>query len=144
MHDNIQEALSCSICFEEFNTTTKQPHLLLCFHTFCQTCLQSMIKPSPSSSPSPSPETQQSITCPLCSRVTPCASASSLPVNYALKDLVEASAATTETRCCDVHDEVHPATYWCFECEQVYLLILFFFFIYFLIFILTRNILLML
>lgn len=70
---NIQDALACTICFENYNTGTRQPHLLKCFHTFCQECLQRLVTPS------------ASISCPLCSSTTPCSSAPSLPINYALK-----------------------------------------------------------
>ena len=129
MHDNVQDALSCSVCLEKFNTTTKQPHLLHCFHTFCHECLQSIIKsPLP---PSPTTSTLPCITCPLCSKTTPCSSASSLPINYALKDIVEGAAATTQDLRCEIHDEVHPATYWCFECEQALLFFTFVSSIYF-------------
>jgi hypothetical protein len=106
---NIQDTLACGICFEKYNNSTRQPHLLQCFHTFCQECLKQLLaRPTP----------QSSISCPLCSKVTPCTSAASLPVNYALKDIVEASIAMAQDKMCDIHDATHAAIFWCFECEQ--------------------------
>ena len=35
---------------------------------------------------------------------------------------MEATSAMSEDRPCELHDDQHPATYWCFECEQVLLL----------------------
>jgi hypothetical protein len=39
-------------------------------------------------------------------------------VNYALKDIVEASIAMAQDKMCDIHDATHAAIFWCFECEQ--------------------------
>ena len=32
---------------------------------------------------------------------------------------VLASAAMVQDGTCDIHEVVHSATYWCFDCEQV-------------------------
>ena len=34
--------MDCSICFEKFNLTDHMPLTLLCGHTFCVECLDSM------------------------------------------------------------------------------------------------------
>ncbi|RXG57303.1 hypothetical protein Avbf_06792 [Armadillidium vulgare] len=42
----VEEELSCPICFEEYNLSEKnrQPKLLLCLHTFCLACMESLRK----------------------------------------------------------------------------------------------------
>jgi hypothetical protein len=127
MHDTVPDSLTCSICSDKFNTTTKQPLLLQCFHTFCQDCLHKLAKPP---SPIPSSGPQLSIVCPLCSQASLCSSASSLLINYALKDIVEASASVQE-KMCEFHKDNHSATYWCFDCEQVCILLVQFHFYFY-------------
>eukprot|EP00026_Physarum_polycephalum_P005387 Phypoly_transcript_05421.p1 GENE.Phypoly_transcript_05421~~Phypoly_transcript_05421.p1 ORF type:complete len:564 (+),score=63.52 Phypoly_transcript_05421:246-1937(+) len=109
MYGTSQDALLCAICSEKFNTHTKQPLLLACFHTFCQECLNKLPKPH---------DQPWSIVCPLCSTETPGPSPTSLPINYALMEIVEASAACGKEKMCDIHEEIHPAIFYCFECEQ--------------------------
>ena len=38
-----QDSLSCGVCFESFDTTTHLPKALPCLHTFCCSCIQSLI-----------------------------------------------------------------------------------------------------
>ncbi|KAB7499939.1 hypothetical protein Anas_07628 [Armadillidium nasatum] len=42
----VEEELSCPICFEEYTLSEKnrQPKLLLCLHTFCLACMESLRK----------------------------------------------------------------------------------------------------
>jgi len=61
----------------------------------------------------------KSITCPFCHKST--SFSSYLPINFALRDIVEANLAKIpepSEALCELHEKAHPATHWCTECEQ--------------------------
>ncbi|NXF32624.1 TRI59 protein, partial [Nyctibius bracteatus] len=84
MH-HLEEELTCSICYSIF----EDPRVLPCSHTFCRNCLEGVIQLSSNFSiwrPLRVP-----LKCPNCRSVVeiPAAGTESLPVNFALKAIIE-------------------------------------------------------
>jgi len=77
--NKVQEELICSICLENY----KNPKILPCFHTFCETCIDKVIS---TTTPTPS-----HINCPTCRKIIPIdrGGASSLPSDLLRKRLLE-------------------------------------------------------
>lgn len=83
--DDLEEDLTCSVCFGLFS----DPRVLPCSHTFCRSCLESVLQTSVSVSiwrPLRLP-----LKCPSCRSVTelPTNGLDALPVNVCLRAIVE-------------------------------------------------------
>ncbi|XP_053566077.1 tripartite motif-containing protein 59 [Bombina bombina] len=82
--DNIEEELTCSICYSIF----EDPRILPCSHTFCRNCLESVINSSENYLWRPS---MLRLTCPSCRGIAELSATGirGLPVNFALKSIIE-------------------------------------------------------
>ena len=103
------EIYDCSVCFHYMLDRT--PRSLHCLHTFCEECLEKLIK-------------DEQICCPTCRKVTPTPDddVKTLPVNFILMQLKQSQAKRKTT---EHHEnicflcEVHPASYLCKNCEII-------------------------
>ncbi|XP_068742924.1 tripartite motif-containing protein 2-like isoform X2 [Montipora capricornis] len=104
------ESLECSICCEKFDDQQHCPRLLpACGHSFCTSCLQSLLKENP-------------INCPTCrSAVSAPAGLATLPKNFALLDILLTlpQKENDDLQLCQTcDDEKHPATSCCLDCKE--------------------------
>jgi len=74
--DNIQDLLTCTVCFELYDDDEHQPKLLSCHHSLCKQCILTLISAS-SSRHSTSVSKGQRVTCPTCRNTTALPSATS-------------------------------------------------------------------
>ncbi|XP_071507046.1 E3 ubiquitin-protein ligase TRIM45-like [Diadema antillarum] len=106
-HQISSQNLECPICLELFN----QPKSLICSHTFCKDCLESIFQTLPN---------QQTIACPVCRGETPLPSGgvSKLQTNVPLSSLVD--EVKTKSPTCSVceMDEKPPAVSYCQDCGK--------------------------
>ncbi|NXW64666.1 TRI59 protein, partial [Eurystomus gularis] len=80
---HLEEELTCSVCYSLF----EDPRVLPCSHTFCKNCVEGVLQLSDNS---PLLRlSKQSLKCPSCRSVLEISSAELLPVNFALKAIVE-------------------------------------------------------
>ena len=42
----VQDSLSCGVCFERYDVATHLPKMLVCQHTFCKSCIDSLMDDS--------------------------------------------------------------------------------------------------
>ncbi|XP_068696613.1 E3 ubiquitin-protein ligase TRIM45-like isoform X2 [Montipora foliosa] len=104
------ESLECSICCEQFDDQEHCPRLLpSCGHSFCTSCLQSLLK-------------KNTINCPTCrSTVSVPAGLATLPKNFALLDILLTlpQKENDDLHLCQIcDDEKHPATSCCLDCKE--------------------------
>ena len=100
----------CSICFERYNNKNKCPRLLSCGHSFCSSCLESLIH-------------DKTVDCPTCRN--PCAvptGVEGLSKNFAVLDIVddtlEECVGSTGLLDCEACDKKHPANFCCLYCKK--------------------------
>ncbi|KFP74713.1 Tripartite motif-containing protein 59, partial [Acanthisitta chloris] len=79
--DCLEEELTCAICYSIF----VDPRVLTCSHTFCRNCLKGLIEQLDNFS------LWRRLKCPSCRTLVeiPAAGAESLPINFALKAVIE-------------------------------------------------------
>ncbi|NXG15027.1 TRI59 protein, partial [Grallaria varia] len=79
--ERLEEELTCAVCCSIY----REPRVLPCSHTFCRACLQGVLRSSHGLSP------RRRLRCPTCRAVVdvPAAGLDSLPVNFALKAVIE-------------------------------------------------------
>ncbi|NXR64857.1 TRI59 protein, partial [Rhadina sibilatrix] len=79
--ERLEEELTCAICCEIFS----DPRVLPCSHTFCRPCLQGLLQPSHGS------PAGRRLSCPSCRALVavPAAGPEALPINFALKAVIE-------------------------------------------------------
>ncbi|NWI87342.1 TRI59 protein, partial [Pitta sordida] len=79
--DRLEEELTCAVCYSIF----AEPRVLPCSHTFCRDCLEELLQHSSGSCPG------RRLRCPSCRALLeiPAAGLQSLPVNFALKAVIE-------------------------------------------------------
>ena len=104
------ESLECSICCEKFDDQQHCPRLLpSCGHSFCTSCLQSLLK-------------KNTINCPTCrSTVSAPAGLATLPKNFALLDILLSlpQKENDDLQLCQIcDDEKHPAISCCLDCKE--------------------------
>ncbi|XP_068754227.1 tripartite motif-containing protein 2-like isoform X2 [Montipora capricornis] len=110
-HKNMtSESIECSICCETFDDQQHCPRLLpSCGHSFCTSCLQSLLK-------------KNAINCPTCrSTVSAPAGLAALPKNFALLDILRSlpQKESDDLQLCQIcDDEKHPATSCCLDCKE--------------------------
>ncbi|NWZ34353.1 TRI59 protein, partial [Brachypodius atriceps] len=107
--ERLEEELTCAICCEIFS----DPRVLPCSHTFCRPCLQSLLQ-SPHGLPA-----GRRLSCPSCRALVavPAAGPEALPVNFALKAVIEKcqqqeEAAGAEAGTCRAHPR-QPLNIYC-------------------------------
>lgn len=83
--DNFEEDLTCSVCYSIF----EDPRVLPCSHTFCRTCLETIIYESGNVSIWRPPKIP--LKCPTCRSVVdlPATGIVSLPINFSLMGIIE-------------------------------------------------------
>lgn len=103
----------CSICFERYNDYNKNkcPRLLSCGHSFCSSCLESLVH-------------DKTVDCPTCRNQ--CAvptGVEGLLKNFALLDIVddtlEECVGRTGLLDCEACDKKHPANFSCLYCKKM-------------------------
>ncbi|XP_061648050.1 tripartite motif-containing 13 isoform X1 [Phyllopteryx taeniolatus] len=95
--EQLEEELTCPICCGLF----EDPRVLLCSHSFCRRCLETLLE-----SPRGSAFSRSPFKCPTCRKESPHNGASSLQVNYSLRGIVEKYArlkVTPKTGVCAYH-----------------------------------------
>lgn len=84
----------CSICMDRFNEADRIPHMLSCGHTYCALCLSLLLKENKILCPQDRTEitvTGKVFPCKVGSN-TMCIAVASLAKNFALLDIVRATA----------------------------------------------------
>ncbi len=112
--EDLEEDLTCSVCFGLFS----DPRVLPCSHTFCRSCLESVLQASVSFSiwrPLRLP-----LKCPSCRSVTelPSNGVDALPVNVCLRAIVEKYQSDGRPRCpaCPEHPR-QPLNVYCVQVQ---------------------------
>ena len=82
----VQDSLSCSVCFERFDDSTHLPKILPCQHTFCGSCIDNLIDDS---------DVVNAFECPFCRAKV---SSNDGLINLAVKDIVEAVITKERTK----------------------------------------------
>ncbi|NXB64592.1 TRI59 protein, partial [Struthidea cinerea] len=120
--DRLEEELTCAICYDIF----EEPRVLPCSHTFCRVCLQDLLQPS-AEFPS-----GRCLSCPTCRAVVavPAAGPKALPLNFALKAVIEkwqeeeraraeaGAGAGAEAGMCRAHPR-QPLNIYCLQDRQL-------------------------
>ena len=98
--DQIQDSLSCGVCFERFNSSNHLPKFLPCQHTLCTSCIDNLIGNS---------LTLDGFDCPVCRcKVT----SDEIRTNLGVRDITEAVLAKEKAK---LFCPTHPAK----ECQLV-------------------------
>ncbi|KAM3615731.1 uncharacterized protein V6R79_006945 [Siganus canaliculatus] len=112
--DSLEEDLTCSVCYSLFS----DPRVLPCSHTFCKSCLDSLLQVS-------APYSiwrRLPIKCPNCRSVVelPPAGVDALPSNVSLRAIVEKYQSDTEPRppSCQEHHR-QPLNMYCVQDRQL-------------------------
>ncbi|XP_038062457.1 E3 ubiquitin-protein ligase TRIM56-like [Patiria miniata] len=112
---NISPHLECVICADKY----KQPKVLDCMHSFCQTCLEKYYTSRYAGQPK--------IPCPVCRRETvlPQTRIQGLKTNFHLMGIVEEVSLQEKVACsentkviCEICDEGNEAMHRCLDCAQ--------------------------
>lgn len=112
-----EDLLSCDICREIFNGTNRIPRMLPCGHSFCSTCLSTIILQA------------KEPKCPLCLKFIQYKFVYEIPCNFSLKQVAEnyqgnnetsSSSSITSTSFDDSKCSVHklPQTHYCEDCRK--------------------------
>ncbi|KAI3354224.1 hypothetical protein L3Q82_018759 [Scortum barcoo] len=116
MMDNLEEDLTCSVCYSLFS----DPRVLPCSHTFCKACLDNLLQVSTNYSiwrPLRLP-----LKCPNCRSVVelPPAGVDALPTNVSLRAIIEKYQKDSEPRppSCQEHHR-HPLNMYCIQDRQL-------------------------
>ena len=100
---NLDE-LKCSICFDWFGSSSREPRILCCGHTFCVECLSYTLSHQPAS-------------CATCRHQIYSLNVNQLSVNYIVKTLAVESKLISKEGFCELHDQ--PKICECLECNVV-------------------------
>ena len=105
-----QETACCDVCYLKFDAETKVPRMLQCGHTFCEECLQRVLLNG-----------HNRTFCPVCQRPILCTRVNEIPVNYALKQLIETIDSKMKQversfNACQKHG--FPKQFICTNCES--------------------------
>ena len=84
-NSKVEDSLTCCICLTMYDSCSHCPKILPCLHTFCSSCIGSLIKRS-----------NDKIECPICRREAEFAEA--LNTNLALQDVVDAVCDNDKAR----------------------------------------------
>nr|XP_046245224.1 tripartite motif-containing protein 59 [Scatophagus argus] len=114
--DNLEEDLTCSVCYSLFS----DPRVLPCSHTFCKTCLCNLLQASANYSiwrPLRLP-----LKCPNCRSVVelPPAGVDALPTNVSLRAIIEKYQSDSEPRPPSCQDHYRqPLNMYCVQDRQL-------------------------
>ena len=99
--------LTCSICFEPYDTGTHQAKCLPCLHTYCKSCLESVVGKGPTP------------TCPECRKDfdLPGGTVDSLPNNFLVENLREYQDLINQSVVCGDCDDGLEAASFCKDCH---------------------------
>ena len=104
----------CSICLEGYNDQSKCPRILPCGHSFCQICLERLLR-------------RNSIHCPTCRKTVGVPTGvAGMPRNFALLEIVNETPNEHAGNIghplgsyeCEACDEKHPSTFCCLDCRE--------------------------
>ena len=123
----IDAQLECPICNDRYKT----PKVLVCLHSFCQECLEKLVRHHQAHSLRPSnPEDKSpkpAINCPLCRCATdvPSNGVEGLQTNFTLSNIVEVmdihdtegEKAPASAKTCENGLDSNPAVVHCFDCR---------------------------
>ncbi|XP_068137034.1 tripartite motif-containing protein 59 [Hyperolius riggenbachi] len=112
--EHLKEDLACPVCFNIY----EDPRLLKCSHTFCRSCLENILRSSDSYLWRLS---GGRLKCPSCRDITDTsAGVGSLPINFALKSIVDKYKSTNSffLRTCSDHNG-KQLTLFCLKCRKV-------------------------
>ena len=100
--DDVKKELECPVCQEQF-TYAREPKILKCLHTFCETCLIAWL---------PRQQREGELSCPTCRHVTQCSDndINKLPSNLFYKQLLEIVEAYSGRLGHEIHRIVEYAT----------------------------------
>ena len=108
----MDSALSCGVCFENYDGEERCPRALSCLHTFCSACLHTLIQLLGEDS---------IIKCPTCKQTTTLSKAGNvtdLLRNFELQEAVTAhQRESVSERLCEICDE-QVASHHCLDCEE--------------------------
>ena len=109
---DMDSALSCGVCFENYDGEERCPRALSCLHTFCSACLHTLIQLLGEDS---------IIECPTCKQTTTLSKAGNvtdLLRNFELQEAVTAhQRESVSERLCEICDE-QVASHHCLDCEE--------------------------
>ena len=74
--------LDCPVCFDRYDQSSKCPRMLNCGHTFCHSCLERIL--------------QNSKLCSTCNKKITFNNVGDVPINYALKSILDDYQKTIE------------------------------------------------
>ena len=82
---NLEDIITCCLCFEQYDTTVNIPKALPCLHTFCAPCVDNYIRAVDDNGQEPK--------CPKCQREfsIPKGGAGELPTNFSVQDMIQLS-----------------------------------------------------
>ncbi|XP_040286994.1 tripartite motif-containing protein 59 [Bufo bufo] len=106
--EHLEEEMTCSICLSVYD----DPRILQCSHSFCRKCLENLIRSSDGYLWRLS---MGRLKCPACRGTTDVLSGvHSLPVNFALKAIVEKYKSNHQTKTCAEHSR-HQLNMFCLK-----------------------------
>nr|XP_019943770.1 PREDICTED: tripartite motif-containing protein 59 [Paralichthys olivaceus]XP_019943771.1 PREDICTED: tripartite motif-containing protein 59 [Paralichthys olivaceus]XP_019943772.1 PREDICTED: tripartite motif-containing protein 59 [Paralichthys olivaceus] len=114
--DNLEEDLTCSVCYSLFS----DPRVLPCSHTFCKTCLDNLLRTSTNYSiwrP-----LRQPLKCPNCRSVMelPVTGVDALPTNVSLRAIIEKYQSDCEPRPPSCQEHIRqPLNMYCIQDRQL-------------------------
>ncbi|XP_073435066.1 tripartite motif-containing protein 59 [Dendrobates tinctorius] len=104
--DHLEEEMTCSICLSLYD----DPRILQCSHSFCRKCLENLMRSADSYLWRFS---LGRLKCPACRGITDIANGvHSLPVNFALKAIVEKYQSNQQSKTCTEHSR-HQLNMYC-------------------------------
>ncbi|XP_066456632.1 tripartite motif-containing protein 59 isoform X2 [Eleutherodactylus coqui] len=106
--EHLEEEMTCSVCLSIYD----DPRILQCSHSFCRKCLQNLIRSSDGYLWRLS---VGRLKCPSCRGITDIPTGvQSLPVNFALKAIVEKYKSNQQTKTCPEHSR-HQLNMYCLK-----------------------------
>ncbi|KAM3930175.1 tripartite motif-containing protein 59 [Leptodactylus fuscus] len=110
--EHLEEEMTCSVCLSIYD----DPRILQCSHSFCRKCLENLIRSTESYLWRLS---MGRLKCPACRGITDIhAGVHSLPVNFALKAIVEKYKSNQISKTCAEHSK-HQLNMYCLKDRQL-------------------------
>ena len=103
----VQDSLSCGVCFERYDGATHLPKILPCQHTFCNSCIDSLIDDS---------NVLDAFECPVC-RGQVCSD--EVRTNLVVIDIVEAVVAKEKAKLFCLKHPTKECQLVCIDCLQM-------------------------
>lgn len=99
----MEDAITCTVCSEEYRTGKHDPLIMPCGHTFCRDCIISI-------------KTTKNVSCPTCREQHEGMRVESLPLNYSILSLSE-NMTHKQPQTCKKHGKLLDL--WCSQCRVV-------------------------